>query len=357
MTQGGPRTRYNDCLRQIILKDLEAGFAPSDLVERYTVSHSFISELRKTWEVYGTVHPERWKRSGPLPKIHTAARCGLLDLLDDEPQTTLAEFVDFLDAEYDIQVSEATVSRTLKEDNITYKRVERTNQAQDPNLRADYYARISDFTPAQCVYVDESAANEHTAHTRMGFSPRGSACRVRYPGRRSKRWSILPALGLNGYIDYEVFHGSYNKERFLLFISRLLLKMNPYGDGVPRCVLVMDNAPIHAGPELQQLCDDAGVLLEFLPPYCPDLNPIEETFHEIKAWLKKNRREAAEYADQGLFEVFILRAIESCVRRYSARGYFQHAGWDVTNADDDVDYSTIVVDEPLFSSENVEVEL
>jgi transposase len=61
----------------------------------------------------------------------------------------------------------------------------------------------------------------------------------------------------------------------------------------------MDNAPIHAGPELQQLCDDAGVLLEFLPPYCPDLNPIEETFHEIKAWLKKNRREAAEYADQG----------------------------------------------------------
>jgi hypothetical protein len=61
--------------------------------------------------------------------------------------------------------------------------------------------------------------------------------------------------------------------------------------------------------------------------------------------------------DKGLFEVFILRAIESCVRRYSARGYFQHAGWDVTNADDDVDYSTIVVDEPLFSSENVEVEL
>ena len=39
---------------------------------------------------------------------------------------------------------------------------------------------------------------------------------------------------------------------------------------------------------LQQLCDNAGVMLEFLPPYSPDFNPIEEAFAEMKAWMRKN---------------------------------------------------------------------
>ena len=109
---------------------------------------------------------------------------------------------------------------------------------------------MAEYSAEQCVFIDESAANEHTAHSRVGWLPRGTAYRVRYPGKRSKRWSILPALGINGYIDYEVYHGSYNKEKFLNFIDRLLTKMNPFGPGIPRCVLVMDNAPIHSGPEL-----------------------------------------------------------------------------------------------------------
>ena len=92
--------------------------------------------------------------------------------------------------------------------------------------------------------MDESAANEHTAHSRYGWSPRGTACRVWYAGRRLRRWSILPALGLNGYIDYDLYHGSYNKERFLNFVERLLVtKMNAYGPGVPRSVLIVVIGP------------------------------------------------------------------------------------------------------------------
>jgi hypothetical protein len=138
---------------------------------------------------------------------------------------------------------------------ITHKRVERTNNAQDDGLRADYWSRVSEYEPHQVVYIDESAANEHTAHLRYGWSPCGVVCRVKYPGKRSTRWSILPALGINGYLTWEVYHGLYNKERFLAFIKELLTnKMNAYGPGIPRSVLVMDNAPIHTGPELKQLC-------------------------------------------------------------------------------------------------------
>ena len=49
--------------------------------------------------------------------------------------------------------------------------------------------------------------------------------------------------------------------------------------------------------KLQGLCDDAGVLLDFLPPYSPDFNPIEEAFAELKAWMRKNNQLQDAYAN------------------------------------------------------------
>ena len=64
--------------------------------------------------------------------------------------------------------------------------------------------------------------------------------------------------------------------------------MNTYGPRVPRSVLIMDNTLIYSGPELQRLYDSFNVILEFLPPYSLDLNLIKETFHELKAWIKRH---------------------------------------------------------------------
>jgi len=49
--------------------------------------------------------------------------------------------------------------------------------------------------------------------------------------------------------------------------------------------------------KLQKLCDKAKVLLEFLPPYSPDFNPIEEAFAELKAWMRKNNQLQDAYAN------------------------------------------------------------
>jgi len=57
---------------------------------------------------------------------------------------------------------------------------------------------------------------------------------------------------------------------------------------------------------LQQLCDNAGVLLEFLPPYSPDFNPIEEAFAEMKAWMRKNYTLQENYeAFEGFLELAV----------------------------------------------------
>ena len=88
-------------------------------------------------------------------------------------------------------------------------------------------------------------------------------------------------------------------------------------------MLILDNASIHKSAELRHMCEEKGVLLKFLPPYSPDFNPIENTFKDLKAWIKRNYRLAADFEDFGEFLDF---AISQC-KGENARQCFQEAGY------------------------------
>ena len=81
----------------------------------------------------------------------------------------------------------------------------------------------------------------------------------------SKRWSILLAFTIDGFIAWEVHHGSIISDILNEFVR---LKALPYcaGGNGPRSVLIMDNASIHWSEELRIMCQDAYVLLVHLPP-------------------------------------------------------------------------------------------
>jgi len=95
----------------------------------------------------------------------------------------------------------------------------------------------------------------------------------------------------------------------------------------------MDNASFHYTDKIEQMCAKAGVRLLYLPPYSPDLNPIEEFFAELKALIKKQWHEYEDNPHQD-FKVFL----EWCVgmvggRKQSARDHFRHAGWSIDEID------------------------
>lgn len=100
---------------------------------------------------------------------------------------------------------------------------------------------------------------------RYGWAPLGTIPSVIQDLKRSTRRSILPAFTIEGYIAYKIHHGSVTTE---IFNDVVKTKVLPYCAGVngPRSVLVMDNASSH---------HNGDVLLAYLPPYFPDLNPIE----------------------------------------------------------------------------------
>lgn len=94
-------------------------------------------------------------------------------------------------------------------------------------------------------------------------------------------------------------------------------------------MLVMDNASFHRSERVRQMCDAAGVKLLYLPPYSPDLNPVEEWFSQLKGTVKRDFLIYEKNPDQG-FKAFLERCVDMVREdKKSARGHFRHAGWTV----------------------------
>src|SRR5579859_1261760 len=181
----------------------------------------------------------------------------------------------------------------------------------------------------QMVFVDESAANKRTADRKWGWAPIGMPCIFEQALKRTKKWSLLPAYTVEGFLTLGIQRGSYHKEDFNDFIRYGVLPlMNPYPHE-QNSILVMDNARIHKSDvllppstlieqELDNMCYEAGVLLEYLPPYSPDFTPIELACGRLKMWFKRNMQLCEAMDDMEAF-------IEMGMRQQwgSARGFFR----------------------------------
>ncbi len=91
-------------------------------------------------------------------------------------------------------------------------------------------------------------------------------------------------------------------------------------------VIICDNASIHHNIVLKRLCADAGVLLEYLPPYSPDLNPIETSFAILKSWIRRHSDIAQMYADERRFGHFLDLAVRSQAGHGDPGNLFRQSG-------------------------------
>ncbi|ESK85350.1 tc1-mariner class transposase [Moniliophthora roreri MCA 2997] len=123
------------------------------------------------------------------------------------------------------------------------------------------------------VAVDELSKDEHTLSYRYGQSLAPFVCGDQY--------SLVAAMSMKGYIATRVVEGSVDSFEFFDFIAEEVVpKMHPFTDA--QSILVMDNCCIHHNETLQDFLNAAGIMLLYLPPYSPDLNPIKESFSTCK---------------------------------------------------------------------------
>ena len=170
----------------------------------------------------------------------------------------------FLWGEFDTWMSECTISRWLKMEVVRKKRIRFIAAECNQFLRDDWVRRLAQWKHCQMIFVDESAANEHTKDRKHGIGVRPTEHRSH---KRSERWSILPAYtSRGGDISYEMFQGSVTKDLSPgLLRNKVMPHCHPYdpANPLPNSVLIMDNATTYKGAEVRALCDEFSVRLEF----------------------------------------------------------------------------------------------
>jgi hypothetical protein len=120
----------------------------------------------------------------------------LTSLLEANPTLCLDELQDKLLTGRNISVSIATLSRTLRNANLSRKRVSKEAAERNELLRAIWIAEYGDIPAHYCMWLDESSDNDRTNQRTHGWAPLGAACVKRATFIRGQRYSVLPALSM-----------------------------------------------------------------------------------------------------------------------------------------------------------------
>ncbi len=142
--------------------------------------------------------------------------------------------------------------------------------------------------PKRFVFIDETWAK--TNMTRLhGRIARGQRLLARVPYGHWKTMTFVGALRCEGITAPLVLDGPMNAASFLAYVEQVLAPTLRPGD-----IVVTDNLSSHKGTAIRQALRAAGAKLFFLPPYSPDLNPIEQMFAKLKGLLRKAAERTVE---------------------------------------------------------------
>ena len=171
--------------------------------------------------------------------------------------------------------------------------------------------------PARLVFLDETGVD--TAMTpAYARALRGQRAMGRVPGGHWKRLTILGALAADGLVAAMTVAAATTTQVFLAFVEQVLL---PALHTRPGCLVVMDNLAPHKAARVRAALDAAGVAYRYLPPYSPDLNPIEPAWSKLKGALRR-----AEARSLAQLDAELPRALDA-ITAADAQGWFQHAGY------------------------------
>ena len=161
------------------------------------------------------------------------------------------------------------------------------------------------------IFIDETWAKTNMTRLR-GRAPRGERLVAKVPHGHWKTTSLIAALGVGGMRCSTVVDGAINRDVFEAFVEQVLVPELCPGD-----VVVLDNLSSHKSERARRLIESRGAHLEFLPPYSPDLNPIEMVFAKIKQLLRSlacRTREALWTAMQSVLDAVTPTDAANCFR-------------------------------------------
>ena len=187
--------------------------------------------------------------------------------------------------------------------------------------RDDWRAAQPAVDPEAYVFVDETWASTAMTRTR-GRCPVGQRLVMAVPHGHWKTTTFVAALRVGGLSAPTVVDGAMTGDVFVAYVTQQLVPTLRPGD-----VVVMDNLACHKRAGVREAIAAAGCELRYLPPYSPDLNPIEKAFSKLKAKLRAAAKRTVAELEDYLGEVVDAFGPAEC------RNYFRSCGYpDATRA-------------------------
>ncbi len=185
-------------------------------------------------------------------------------------------------------------------------------------LRHLFRQRITEEWRAQLghlKFLDESGTNlGFTRH--FGRARPGQRVVEGTPSDSGPHYTLIAALSTQGAQAPWVLEGAMDAAAFEVYVAQALVPTLRPGD-----IVFMDNLSSHKGPRIRTLIESAGARLEFLPPYSPDLNPIELCWAKIKTALRAAKARTFEALLDALDEAF------GSITKEDAKAWFAHCGY------------------------------
>lgn len=286
-------TPYSQDLRQRIVATIPRrdGTIPQ-VAERFLVSISFVTRLLQLYRSTGSVEP-RPHGGGNPPVLTPDDLRRLREFIGQHPDATLEECRASLGASCSLM----TLSRALSRLGLPRKKkVPRAADQDSPEVRErrrEFCAGLAGVDPRRLVFVDECGAN--TAMTRRyGRAPAGQRVDTDTPGH----WDSITltcGMRLAGAMAGLAFPGATNTGTFEAYVEEVLAP-----ELRPNDVVIWDNLKPHKSEEAIEAVEATGAEVVPLPPYSPDLTPIEEMFSKVKGAM----RSAAGRTKEAVYEAF-----------------------------------------------------
>ena len=169
--------------------------------------------------------------------------------------------------------------------------------------------------PQRLVFVDETGTT--TKMTRLrGRSRRGNRLRADAPFGHWKTQTFIAALRHDGLTAPWVIDGAMTREMFDIYVETQLAPTLARGD-----VVILDNLAAHKSERAKACLRERGAWFLFLPPYSPDLNPIEMAFSKLKAHLRRIGARTLDALWRAVGEICDLFSPDECWNFFKAAGY------------------------------------
>lgn len=291
-------------------------FSIRKTAKTFRVSPNTVFLIKKSFIETGEIDvkkpkKERTRLISPEGELFLAAT------IAKEPDLTLEELCDIYYQAYQIKVSIGTMFNAIAKLNITYKKKHfsdpRKNATGAKKLKQDYDERLSQIELNKRFYMDQTGNGLNMSRA-YGRSYRGEPVHDEKPMRSAETINTIAIAttdGIKAQFDYKT---TFTTAVFLAYLQIHVLPILNTGQ-----TLIMDRHPVHTSKEARQFFKEHHINYLYLPPYSPELNPIEEIFSKVKSYIKGYKpRETWQLLDA------IKKGFEK-ITIDDINGYFEHS--------------------------------